>query len=148
MAPSIPPPTPRLLETAIYVQSVARSRHFYEHILGLAPLSTPDPADPDPRLFAMRLPGPQVFLIFKRGASTHHIDTGGGLIPPTDAQGQTHFAFAIDANALDAWRAHLEAHNVTIESEVRWERGGLSLYFRDPDGHLVELATPGVWETY
>lgn len=148
MAAATTPAPLRLLETAIYVQSVARSREFYERVLGLPPLSKPDPADPDPRIFAMRLPGPQVFLLFKRGGSTHHIDTGAGLIPPTDAQGRTHFAFAIDHAAIDAWRAHLAAHGVTIESEVRWERGGRSLYFRDPDGHLVELATPGVWETY
>jgi catechol 2,3-dioxygenase-like lactoylglutathione lyase family enzyme len=31
---------------------------------------------------------------------------------------------------------------------VGWPRGGRSVYFRDPDGHSVELATPGLWETY
>jgi catechol 2,3-dioxygenase-like lactoylglutathione lyase family enzyme len=31
---------------------------------------------------------------------------------------------------------------------VRWPRGGESIYFRDPDGHLVELATPGLWDNY
>jgi len=31
---------------------------------------------------------------------------------------------------------------------VKWSRGGESLYFRDPDDHLVELATPGIWATY
>ena len=35
-----------------------------------------------------------------------------------------------------------------IESEVNWDRGGTSIYFRDPEGHSVELATPGVWEVY
>jgi catechol 2,3-dioxygenase-like lactoylglutathione lyase family enzyme len=31
---------------------------------------------------------------------------------------------------------------------MEWPRGGTSLYFRDPDGHLVELATPGLWSIY
>src|SRR6266702_2021059 len=27
-------------------------------------------------------------------------------------------------------------------------RGGSSIYFRDPDNHSVELATPGLWSIY
>ena len=27
-------------------------------------------------------------------------------------------------------------------------RGGTSLYFNDPDGNVVELATPGLWANY
>jgi len=33
----------------------------------------------------------------------------------------------------------------SVESRVRAERGATCLYLRDPDGHLVELATPGLW---
>jgi catechol 2,3-dioxygenase-like lactoylglutathione lyase family enzyme len=49
---------------------------------------------------------------------------------------------------LDAWKKRLRANNVEIESEVTWSRGGRSIYFRDPDGHSVELATSGVWSVY
>ncbi|PYK92782.1 MAG: glyoxalase, partial [Verrucomicrobia bacterium] len=28
-----------------------------------------------------------------------------------------------------------------------WESEARSLYFRDPDGHMIELATPGIWES-
>ncbi|MBB4053673.1 catechol 2,3-dioxygenase-like lactoylglutathione lyase family enzyme [Devosia subaequoris] len=31
---------------------------------------------------------------------------------------------------------------------MAWDRGGKSLYFRDSDGHLIELGTPGIWRTY
>jgi len=37
---------------------------------------------------------------------------------------------------------------VTIEGATDWSRGGRSIYFRDPDGHLLELATPGLWTVY
>src|SRR6516164_7413438 len=36
----------------------------------------------------------------------------------------------------------------TIEGRTDWSRSGHSIYFRDPDGHLLELATPGLWATY
>jgi catechol 2,3-dioxygenase-like lactoylglutathione lyase family enzyme len=29
-----------------------------------------------------------------------------------------------------------------------WPRGGRSVYFRDLDGYLLELATPGLWRIY
>jgi catechol 2,3-dioxygenase-like lactoylglutathione lyase family enzyme len=34
---------------------------------------------------------------------------------------------------------------IAIEGRTNWRRGGISIYFRDPDGHLLELATPGLW---
>jgi catechol 2,3-dioxygenase-like lactoylglutathione lyase family enzyme len=54
-------------------------------------------------------------------------------------------ALSIAAADLDAWRARLAECNVEIVGEYRWPRGGVSLYFRDPDGALIELATPGLW---
>jgi catechol 2,3-dioxygenase-like lactoylglutathione lyase family enzyme len=57
-------------------------------------------------------------------------------------------AFAVPAPDLDAWEAWLGQHGVAIEERRTWERGGRSLYFRDPDQHLIELATPGTWSIY
>ena len=37
---------------------------------------------------------------------------------------------------------------IALEEKRNWELGGCSLYFRDPDRHLLELATPGVWSIY
>jgi catechol 2,3-dioxygenase-like lactoylglutathione lyase family enzyme len=59
-----------------------------------------------------------------------------------------HLAFAVTAQALPEWEQRLGAHEVAIEGRTVWSRGGHSIYFRDPDGHLVELATPGLWATY
>jgi catechol 2,3-dioxygenase-like lactoylglutathione lyase family enzyme len=89
-----------------------------------------------------------VLLLFQRGATGAGTRFEGGWIPPHHGSGRTHFAFAIESDSVNAWRTRLEAEAVEIESEVRWEKGGISLYFRDPDGHSVELASPGVWPTY
>ena len=72
----------------------------------------------------------------------------GGTIPAHDAAGRMHLGLAIPADQLQAWESHLAAHNVPIESRVQGARGGTSLYFRDPDGHLLELLTPGIWDIY
>ena len=94
------------------------------------------------RLIALAIPGRQVLLLFLKGASSGQNSVPGGLIPPHDGQGRLHLAFAIEAAEQKAWRRHLTANNITIESEVIGDRGGRSLYFRDPDNHLVELAPP------
>ena len=52
------------------------------------------------------------------------------------------------ATQLTAWEETLAAHAVAIEGRTDWPRGGTSIYFRDPDGHLLELATPGLWPGY
>ena len=46
---------------------------------------------------------------------------------------------------MSAWERHLATRGIAIESRVTWPRGGTSLYFRDLDGHSIELATPGLW---
>ncbi|MCA9020674.1 MAG: VOC family protein, partial [Planctomycetaceae bacterium] len=59
-----------------------------------------------------------------------------------------HFAFAIERDDFEQWEERLVAAGVEIESRVSWPRGGESLYFRDPDNHVLELATPGIWPIY
>jgi catechol 2,3-dioxygenase-like lactoylglutathione lyase family enzyme len=59
-----------------------------------------------------------------------------------------HIAFAVGAEELPAWEERLVEHGIVLEGRTRWPRGGESIYFRDPDGHLLELATPGLWATY
>jgi catechol 2,3-dioxygenase-like lactoylglutathione lyase family enzyme len=54
-------------------------------------------------------------------------------------------AFAIPFGELRAWEDHLRSRDITVESRVGWPAGGTSLYFRDPDGHSLEVATPGLW---
>ncbi len=137
------PPVGRIVESALYVEDVERSAAFYERVLGLERLAGGE------RMIPMDAGGGTVLLLFLRGATEGEGSRfDGGWIPPHGGRGETHFALAIHTKDLDAWREHLGDEDVEIESEVRWGRGGTSLYLRDPDGHSVELATPGVWAVY
>ena len=129
-------------ETCIYSSDLSRSISFYRDRLGLRLLESLD------RMCAFAAGGHQVLLIFLYGGSVEPVQMPGGLIPPHDGSGQSHFAFAISKEDFAAWKNHLVAQKITIESEVDWPAGGKSLYFRDPDGNLLELATPGIWEVY
>ena len=142
MPPSAAPALARVLETALYVDDLARARRFYVDVLGAAVLL--DSA----RLLALAVGGESVLLLFQRGATAEPLPTPGGVVPPHGAGGVQHLAFAVAADALDAWRRHFEAAGVAVESTVAWPRGGTSLYVRDPDGHSVELVTPGLWAIY
>ena len=141
MVPS-PSPISRVVETAVYVSDLGQSRELYCAVLGAhGQLHTP-PHHP------RRIRGEIVLRQFQRGATQEPLQTPGGVVPPHGADGVQHFAFAIAPNALASWREHLTGAGIKIESEVRWPRGGRSLYLRDPDNHSVELITPGLWEIY
>jgi catechol 2,3-dioxygenase-like lactoylglutathione lyase family enzyme len=99
----------------------------------------------DDRISTLAVVPGQVLILFKRGATTEPIPVGDGFIPPHDGSGRQHFAFSIGAGDLEEWRRRLAGQGIEVESEVEWPTGGHSLYFRDPDGLLVELATPGLW---
>jgi catechol 2,3-dioxygenase-like lactoylglutathione lyase family enzyme len=102
----------------------------------------------DDRFCALNISRQQVLLLFRKHGTTKPIATPGGAIPPHDGEGQMHLAFTISQEDEASWTEHLKAHDVAIESRVAWPRRGFSLYFRDPDGHLLELVSPGCWEIY
>jgi catechol 2,3-dioxygenase-like lactoylglutathione lyase family enzyme len=131
-----------VVETAISVSNVEASARFYEDLFGFERLLT------DPRICAMNVAPGHVFLIFQRGESRNSFVTPGGMIPGHDAAGTQHFAFSIATEDFDPWCDKLRARGIEIESTVTWPLGGRSIYFRDPDQHAVELATPGVWVNY
>lgn len=136
------PTVTRILETALYCDDIGATSDFYRRVLDREPMLVSE------RLVAFDAGEGTVLLIFQHGESTQSIVASGGTVPGHDGSGPTHLAFAIPRGDLAAWRARLAELGVELESEVTWPRGGVSLYFRDPDGRSVELATPGVWETY
>ena len=133
-----PPPTNGILETSLYVESPPRAVEFYERVFGFRLIDMPrDEVTESSRLCPMRAGDRDVLLLFKQGGTED-----------TDATGAIHIAFAIARDDLKAWENWLAEQGIDIESRRTWTHGGESLYFRDPDGHLLEVATPGVWTIY
>ena len=132
----------RVLETSLYVDQLERSIQFYTRLFGFEKMVADD------RFCALNVSGQQVLLLFRKRATLEPVVFPGGIIPPHDGDGQTHLAFTIAAKDEEEWTESLSVANVTIESRVTWPRGGFSLYFRDPDGHLLELVSQGCWAIY
>ena len=131
------------LESSLYVADLERSRAFYERVMGFETLLQEE------RMVGMAVPGGSILLLFRTGGSTEPSEVPGGTIPPHDGRGTLHLCFAVPLAELYAWQQHLRAQGVPIESRVSPQsRGGTSLYFRDPDGHSLEVAGPGLWATY
>ena len=115
---------------------LARSIAFYRDVLGLG-IVRDGPSDDDPEVRHVWFgavdgaPGRLVSLM-------EYPQLPEGVV----GVGSTHhFALAVDsAEELDAWREYLGGQRV--ECSAVFERGGFrSVYLRDPDGHVVELAT-------
>ncbi|HEX2663841.1 MAG TPA: VOC family protein [Candidatus Acidoferrum sp.] len=131
-----------VLETSLYVDDLDRASRFYEETFGLTRI------EGDQRFRAYSVGGRSVLLLFKRGASNRVTQLPEGTLGPHDGSGPLHLAFSISAEDLPAWEQLLVERGIAVETRIRWPRGGTSIYFRDPDNHSLELATPGVWSIY
>ncbi len=124
-----------IVETAIYVDDLAKAESFYYKILGL-----PMIAKESGRHVFFQVGDNNVLLAFLPAATLN-----GDHLPAHGADGPGHFALGIGADDLDSWRQKLQENGIAIEKEVDWPKGGKSIYFRDPAGNSVELITHGVW---
>jgi catechol 2,3-dioxygenase-like lactoylglutathione lyase family enzyme len=123
-----------ILETSLYAADLDAAERFYAGVLGMEVITRV----PGRHVFFRC--GARVFLVFDAARTLE-----AGALPPHGASGPGHVAFAVAEADLPAWRAQLEAHGVEVETDFAWPKGGRSLYFRDPAGNSIELATPGIW---
>jgi catechol 2,3-dioxygenase-like lactoylglutathione lyase family enzyme len=101
------------------VANLARAREFYTGLLGFE-------------------------VSFAKG-DTVWLSAGGDLLglsegAPPPAKSFEHFGFMVDGRAeVDRWSERLREHGVTPEKGPYDRSDGRSVYFRDPDGHLLEI---------
>jgi len=132
-AAGAPPPLTGVLETVLYFRDQERSERFYVDVLGMRLLDR----EPGRSLFFRA--GDSVFLMFDAATTLR-----GGHLPPHGASGPIHTCFVVPRECYDDWKRWLTALRVPIVREITWPRG-LSFYFSDPDGNLLEIADGDIW---
>jgi catechol 2,3-dioxygenase-like lactoylglutathione lyase family enzyme len=129
-------PVTGVYETVLYADDVAAAAAFYADVLGLRLVDGPDEL-----AAAFRLEDGGVLLIFDPSRSS----VPGRPAPSHGATGAGHVAFSVEEGALDSWSERLRECGVEIELERGWQRGGRSIYVRDPAGNSVELVEGDLW---
>lgn len=125
----------KIKETCLYVTDLGSSKNFYSEKLGLEVIG--------------EVKGRHVF--FRAGASVllcfiAKVSAKGGMLPPHFGSGQLHLAFEVEKEQYELWKEKVKKAGITLEQEYDWGGGFLSFYFRDPDGHLLEVVVEGMWE--
>lgn len=60
-----------------------------------------------------------------------------------------HFCLAVNSKIeVEKWEQYLKEKDVEILGVMEWEKGGRSVYFADPDGHVGEIGSRGIWSHY
>ena len=127
-----------VLETSLYVDDLEAAEEFYGRVLMLELHSVQE------QRHAFFRCGTGMLLLFNPLASAVS-GSDEPQAPTHGAEGPGHVAFAVEASSLDEWRQHLAACGVPIEQELTWPGGQVSIYFRDPAGNSLELASASLW---
>lgn len=139
MATPLPEKIQHVLESCLYASDLDAAERFYAGVLGLAVHSR----QPGRHVFFRC--GERMVLLFNPAQSSQPATHDGLDVPTHGATGPGHLCFALPEDALPVWLEHLTRHGVAIEKDLTWPGGGRSLYFRDPAGNSLELATPRIW---
>jgi glyoxylase I family protein len=133
-----PPPLRGLHHVTAIARDLERTTAFYRDVLGLELVEMGvNDDDPGTRHFWFGLAGgaPGTLISFLEYPEMAEGRAGAGATH--------HFALAVESpDELAAWLEHLRDRGIPCTEIFR--RGAFSsVYLRDPDGHIIELATRG-----
>ena len=117
----------------LLVADVERSLAFYRNVLGMRLIEqTVNDDDSNARHFIFGDADGQPMV-----TCLEYPDLDEGRV----GRGSTHhFALSVESEAeLNAWKQYLEGKGIPV-TEVMEREGFKSIYLRDPDGHIVEIA--------
>lgn len=114
--------------TLIHAQDKEESSAFLTDILGLS-AATPF--------------GPFLVVALENGVSLDFLGVGDSSVTPQ------HYAFLIDENDFDQIFERIRARGLDfwadpfqqLPGEINKNDGGRGVYFKDPDGHILEILT-------
>ena len=110
--------------------------------------------------------GNTVLLLFQLGLTSRDLVSDRGCIPNHGpSQGivdslksassndrpnlKQHYCLAAkDPADVVQWEEWFKKKQVEVIGTMDWERGGRSVYFADPDGHVGEIGSRGIWPHY
>ena len=107
----------------LHVSDLKRSRRFYLDILGMTVAH-----ESSGRAFLSC--GAQLVALFEVRDGT----------PVRAGAEMNHLALRVDSASYEEVKAHLERRGIEVTGRARNER---CIYFRDPDGHRLQLVVPG-----
>ena len=122
-------------ESCLYVKDLSASKKFYQEILGLELISFVEG-----RHVFFRI-GHQVLLCFNPNTTKDET-----TLPPHFAYGKQHIAFEVNMEEYEKWKDKILKSGTVITHEHTWSKNLNSFYFEDPDGHVLEILQPGIWD--
>jgi len=125
----------RIIETCLYVQSLEKSEAFYH-----GKLEFPIIGKEQGRHIFFKA-GTSVLLCFNAEATKN-----GESVPAHFGEGQMHLAFEVPKAHYEEAKDWIQSKGIKIEHEHHWHNDYYSFYFRDPDGHSVEVVPQGLWD--
>lgn len=125
----------KIKETCLYVSNLQKTADFYHRRLGFPIISEVK----DRHVFFRA--GSSVLLCFNAEKTKEEV-----TLPSHYGQGNLHLAFEVEWSEYLEWKKKIQENYIAIEHEQEWKKGLRSFYFRDPDGHLLEIVPEGIWD--
>ena len=125
----------QIKETCLYIHDLDKTESFYRGVLDLPVISK----KPERHIFFRA--GRSVLLCFLPEATRKETE-----LPPHYAEGPAHLAFEVTTLEYQEWKIKIATAGVEILHEQIWKNRFYSFYFKDPDGHLLEIVEEGMWD--